>query len=492
MVRYDAPVERPAGSPWPAVVAIALAAVVLRVLAFSGTELYADEAYYWLWSLRPAAGYFDHPPLVAWLIAAGAPLFPGELGVRLPFFVAGGLTVVFAALLAGELAAHDPAARRRAALFAALLAAAAPLMNLVGGMALPDAPLAAAYTASLWLLARARGTRWLWAGVAVGLALLAKYTAALLAPALVLTVLWDDELRRELRTVWPWLGALVAVTIFSPCLLWNARHDWISIRFQLGHGFATNASLRTFLEYLAGQIAGLGPVPLLVGVLFLARARCSASRRVAAGALVPLLVTTWSALRGKVEANWPAMAYPALCAAAAVALGRARPGTARALVGASVTLAVGALALFGVEQRHPRLLVGTVAVERFHGWRLMAKEARSLARGACAEVGCDPEQPFLVSANYQYASELAFYAGFRRFGPVVERPSQLDLWGERPAAREPILFIGPERPGGGEFRLLRAEGERATAERTITYRGEPLRQLSLTPFSRYAGDAPRG
>lgn len=479
-------------SPWPAVAAIALAAAALRGLAFSGTELYSDEAYYWLWSLRPAAGYFDHPPLVAWLVAAGSRVAPGELGVRCLFLVAGALTVAFAALLAHDLALPDEAAGARAALYAALLAAAAPLMSVVGAMALPDAPLAAAYTASLWLLGRARGVRWLWAGVAVGLALLAKYTAALLAPALVVALLWDGELRRDLRSAWPWLGALVAVALFAPCLAWNARHDWVSIRFQLGHGFAANASARSFAEYVVGQLAGVGPVPLVAGIAFLVRARTSPARRLAAAALVPLAVTTWSALRGKVEANWPAMIYPALCSAAALALCRWRPRLSRALVWASVALAVAALAVFGAEQRRPRLLAGTAAIGRFHGWKLMAAEARALAREACGEVGCQAEQPFLVCATYQYAAELAYYGGFRRFGPAVERPSQLDVWGGRPTAHEPLVFVGVERPVDGEFRLLRADGQRETAQRTIVYHGEPLRQLAVTPFSRYAGDIPRG
>ena len=474
-------------SPWPAVATIALAAVALRVAAFSGTELYSDEAYYWLWSLRPAGGYFDHPPLVAWLIAASAWLVPGELGVRLLFLAAGGLTVAFAALLAAELS--DDA---RAPMFAALLAAAAPLMNLVGGMALPDAPVAAAYTAALWLLARARGTRWLWAGVAVGVALLAKYTAALLAPALLLLVVWDGELRRELRTPWPWLGAAVAVALFAPCLLWNARHDWISIRFQLGHGFARNATLDSVLEYAGGQIAGPGPVPLALGILFLARPRTSAEKRVAAGALLPFAVTTWSALRGKVEANWPALAYPALAAAAGASLARVRPGAARALVGASVALAVALLALFGVEQRHPRLLAGTAAIERFHGWRSLAGQARALARAGCEEVGCDPAHPFLITANYQYAAELAYYGGFRRLGPAVERASQLDVWGERPALGEPFLFMGFDGVGRDFRRAFRAGGERSTERASFEYGGERLRDLSVTPFARFAGDIPRG
>jgi len=473
-----------------------------RALAFRGTELYSDEAYYWLWSLRPAAGYFDHPPLVAWLIAASAPLVPHELGVRLPFLVCGALTVIFAALLAGELAGGEATSPCRASLgaaeigraesagrapiYAALLTAAAPLMNLLGGLALPDAPVAAAYTASLWLLARARGSRWLWTGMAIGFALLAKYTSALLAPTLLLLVAWDGDLRRQLRTPWPWLGALVALTLFAPCLAWNARHGFVSLRFQLNHGFGGSATKDSILEYLAGLFAGPGPVALPLGILLLAHARTSAEKRVAAGALLPLVVTTWSALHGRVEANWTALSHPAICAAAAVWLSRARTSVARALVSASVALAGALLATFAVEQHHPRLLSGTAAIERFHGWRTMADDAHKIFDAVCPQVGCDPADPFLVAVSYQYAAELAYYGGFRRLGGVVERPSQLDLWGERPAPGEPVLFIGAGRPEDGHFRGIDAEGRGATWVKSIAYQGITLRDLAVTPFSRSA------
>ena len=29
----------------------------------------ADEAYYVFWATNPALGYFDHPPMIAWLLA---------------------------------------------------------------------------------------------------------------------------------------------------------------------------------------------------------------------------------------------------------------------------------------------------------------------------------------------------------------------------------------------------------------------------------------
>jgi hypothetical protein len=465
-----------------AVAALAAGAALARALAFSGTDLYSDEAYYWLWAQRPAAGYFDHPPLVAWLIALSSRALPGEIGVRLPFLVCGSLTVVFAALLARELSEDA-----RAPLLAALLAAAAPMMSLAGALALPDAPLAAAYTAALWLIARARGRRWIAAGVAVGIALLSKYTAALLAPALLLLVLWDRELREELRTPWPWLGAAVAVALFGPCLAWNARHGWISIRFQLLHGFSGTATARSMLEYVAGQVAGAGPVALTVGVAALARARTAAWKRVAAAALLPLAVTTYSALEGKVEANWPALAYPALAAAAGAALARFSRRTAGALAWGSLALMLAILFAFGVEQRSPRLLAGTPAIERFHGWRALGGAARRAAEARCQEVACDARDPFVFPGSYQYAGELAFYGGFRRLGPAVERESQLDLWGDRPRPGEGFLFIGQD-PQGSALEPLAPAAEAGRAERSvIMWAGRRVRDLVVIPFARSSG-----
>jgi 4-amino-4-deoxy-L-arabinose transferase-like glycosyltransferase len=57
---------------------------LLRAAVAATTELSDDEAYYRLWALAPAMSYLDHPPMVAWLIAAGqAVLGDTPLGVRL-------------------------------------------------------------------------------------------------------------------------------------------------------------------------------------------------------------------------------------------------------------------------------------------------------------------------------------------------------------------------------------------------------------------------
>ncbi len=469
-------VPRRLGS-WIAVVAVAAAAVVLRAIVFSGTELYTDEAYYWLWAQRLAPGYFDHPPGIAWLIRAGTLLARGELGVRVLSLACGGLTIVFTALLAGELS-QDP----RAPLWGALVALSAPLLHVIGALALPDGPLVAAYTAALWLLASATGPRWVAVGVAVGLALLSKYTAALLAPALLLLVLVDRDLRADLRTRWPWIGAAVALLVFAPCLLWNWRHDRVSVAFQLRHGFGRNATRESFVEFVLGQLAGAGPVAFVLGIWFLVRPRSPAAWRTAAGVLVPLAVTIFSATRGKVEANWPALVYPGLCAGAAALLLDAA-GRVRVILGVAVGLSLALLVAFGLAQHQTRLLVGTPIVERFHGWREMAREVRRVTARACEDLGCDPRQPFLVPVNYQYGAALAFYGGFRRIGAAPERRSQLDVWGARPRPGEPFFLIGFEGMSDSYRETLRPYGERATRRLPVWDHGHVLRTVTVTPYA---------
>jgi len=376
---------------------------------------------------------------------------------------------------------------------AAILAATSPILMLTGGLALPDAPVTAAYAGATWLVARARGRGWIWAGIAVGLALLSKYTAALFAPALLLLVFLDRDLRQELRTPWPWLGGTVAVLLFLPNLLWNATHDWTAIQFQIRHGLGSQATLRSFLEFAGGLLGGAGAVALPLGIWQLARGRDSFSLRVAAATLVPIAVTAISAFRGPVEANWSALAYPALCGAGAAALVRIRPAWSQGLLAFTVGIGLLAAVGFGLEVRNPTLIrPDSEVMRRFRGWPEFAKRARAAAESACASIGnpsgCDPANPFVYPATYQEAAELAFYAGWTRFGPAAERPSQLDLWNEHPRPGEPFLTVGAIPP---EKRLFRAKGPGPATSFEVRIQGEILHGASVEPFRAWEGLLPR-
>ncbi len=468
--------------------AIALGAAAFRFLLFRGLDLYADEAYYWMWSRRLATGYFDHPPMVAWLVRAGTEILPGEQGVRLFFLLCGALAVVFAALIGREMS-DDP----RVPAVAAILAATSPILMLTGGLALPDAPVEAAYAGATLLVARARGRGWIAAGVVVGLALLSKYTAALLAPALLILVLLDGELRRELRTPWPWMGGAVAILVFLPNLLWNASHGWAAILFQMRHGLGSQATGRTVLEYLGGLLGGAGVVALPLGLWRLARGRDSFTLRVAVATIAPIAVTALSALRGPVEANWAALAYPALCGAAAVELVRLRPAWSQGLLAFTVGLGMIAAVGFGLEVRNPGLIPpDSEVMKRFRGWPEHAAKTRIAAGLACGAIGdppgCRPENPFVYPSSYQEAAELAFYAGWTRFGPAAERPSQLDIWGAEPRPGEAFLVVGNIVQ---EKRLFAAEGSSPPAISEVRMKGAVLHPIEVTAWKNWQGPLQR-
>src|ERR1700749_4545489 len=61
-----------------------LALVALRLVAAAFTPITFDEAYCWMWSKSRAGGYYDHPPMVAYVIRLGTMIAGDtEFGVRL-------------------------------------------------------------------------------------------------------------------------------------------------------------------------------------------------------------------------------------------------------------------------------------------------------------------------------------------------------------------------------------------------------------------------
>ena len=177
------------------------AAAVVRLLVAAFVPLVPDEAYYWEWSRHLAAGYFDHPPVIAWLIRAGT-LIAGAtpFGVRAGPIVAGWLGSCIAASLADRLGGPQAAWRL------AVLLTVVPLAGVGLILATPDAPLLACSAVMLWAIDHAVSDAgdpadgpapaeqspalawWIVAGVALGSGASSKYTVVLI-PAAVLIAL---------------------------------------------------------------------------------------------------------------------------------------------------------------------------------------------------------------------------------------------------------------------------------------------------------------
>jgi 4-amino-4-deoxy-L-arabinose transferase-like glycosyltransferase len=317
---------------WPLVAAAMLALLAWRVwfVPHSGMTLFYDEAQYWDWSREPAWGYYSKPPMVAWLIGASTAIFgDGVLGVRLLIM----LLYPLAALLVGRLAED---LRPGSGPVAALVFISLPISGLLGLFATTDAPLLLSWALAAWALWRAQttdGLRW-WAllGVAGGLGLLSKYTAAAFALT-VLVALWAvPGPRRGLLRAGPWLAAGLALALIAPNLWWNAQMGFPTLQHtaDITTRSSRGGGLGAALEFVAGQAAILGPVAAWFAVAGLRRLR--QARRtpadVGAGAggtggglppgaavyllalTLPLLaVAVLQALRASAHINWAAPAH---------------------------------------------------------------------------------------------------------------------------------------------------------------------------------------
>ena len=112
-----------------------------------------------------------------------------------------------------------------------------------------------------------RGAWWLAVGVAVGAALLSKYTALFFGPAILIWLIAVPKLRRWLISPWPYLGGIVAFAIFSPVILWNADHQWVSFIKQFGRARIEDFTLRYIGELIPTQIAFATPLVFILGAM---------------------------------------------------------------------------------------------------------------------------------------------------------------------------------------------------------------------------------
>lgn len=305
---------------------LAISALVLvRLVAAAVTPLSFDEAYYWTWAKHLAGGYYDHPPMVAVVIRLGTMIAGDtEFGVRL-------VSVLLA--LPMSWAVYETAAMlfggRRVASTAAILLNIT-LMAAVGTMIVtPDAPLMVASSFVLYTLAKVltteRGAWWLAVGLAVGAALLSKYTALFFGPAILIWLVVVPKMRRWLLSPWPYLGGVVAFAVCAPVILWNAEHHWVSFIKQFGRARVEHLTLRYVAEIVPTQLLFASPLVFVLGAMGLYAIATKRGGAYVVRALlnaiiwIIVLYFTWHSLHSRVEANWFSPIYPAFAIVAAVA-----------------------------------------------------------------------------------------------------------------------------------------------------------------------------
>lgn len=470
---------------------LVLACSALHLLVAGRVELSGDEAHYALYGYFLDWSYFDHPPLVGWLQALVLPLSDSAFALRLWPVLLGALASGLLYRLTQELFPND--SPWLPALAVVLLQSALAFQVLSLAM-LPDTPLLPLSLAAALLLRRTLDSErlrdWLLLGLLFGLAGLAKYTAVLLVFSAVLLLVVPARWA-VLQRVGPWLAVAVALAAILPVLGWNWQHDWLSFRYQLGHGMPDRDwQWRRFLLSQAGQLVAYGPTLYLLGlaalIAALRRWREQPLRWPVLLALPPLLLFGWSGGYEPTLPHWTLVGWAFVT-----------PLAARWLHMHWVRRSVRIVTWSGLG--YSLLLTLVLHTELFapwlpfapqqypfadlYGWQMTAKRAEMLRQAQAQTPGAEP---VIFAGNWSYASHLAWYVRPVAVQIADERYSQSDLWYGTPARGARGILVVPYQfrsdAGNG---LQRFDQCVLRDELTVTLRGSAATSYALYECSGY-------
>ncbi len=480
--------------PSPRVLWGVLAGTLLVKLLLAATIPFSgDEAYFLIWAKYPDYGFYDHPPMVGWILWLMLRFGDAEWVLRLPVVM---ITSFVGYGLYRLLADWDEEKAR----LVAVVYLASPL-NLLGVLITTDAPLLLFSFLTLWALVRGleRGADrdFLLAGAAFGLACLSKYFAALLGLALI--VYWLGTARGRAHHRGFLLLFLAALPFIAVNLYWNYGHCWANVMFNVFNrntdaAFGWHKPLLYAVEhlYLMSPFAAL----LLItrrqpGALAAADGRFGLAAVIFA---VPVAVFGVLSFVKVIGLHWLLSFYPAFFLLLAVWLGRAdlaRLWRFMIYYGGAHVLALAVVLLAPLS-----LWQGS---DKYGGLVLMFR-----APALLEQLSPDRRDYLLASDGYSMAAILSYHArqnvvvfgdasSHARHDDIVTDFRALDgrnilVVLKRPPAFEAFgpyfksIEFGEVKLDGTTFHLVRGQGFDFAAYRERVLRAAKTRYYSVPPY----------
>jgi len=476
-----------------------LAAFLLARAAFNAMyvqwgpmDLFPDEAHYWEWSRNLDWSYYSKGPMVAYIIA----LFTRSLG-HTTLAVRSG-TIVLSVLTGLTLyaAARRITSDHRYAFWSSIVLGITPLGSAGSFIMTIDAPFVFFWVLGMYMAWRAveedRPHWWLVTGLTVGLGMLSKYTMAFFWPSLFIYLALSRRGRAMLGNGWLYGAVLLSAVVLIPVIIWNAGHEWVTLRHlwgqTIGHSLWAGLTLRYFVEFMGSQMLVISPLIFLGMIYAMARV---ARRPMNEGDLFCLcfaMVTLGSfflkSLQGKTQANWAA--YKIRQAGLEPSFRRRLCGWIIASVAICLILSLAGYSLFYLRALGIHIPPSRDPANRAYGWAELGEQVGK----AYQEKGGEG-RVFLVCERYQEASELAFYVpGHPRVFNVNlgRRLNQYDFWQPMSTQRGKDALV--VRPGNRlvDTRLKTLFRKcKPMAIISIKRYGQSLKQFSLFHCEGYSG-----
>ncbi len=237
--------------------------LLINILQSIFTNMHADESYYWMYSRHLDWGYFDHPPMTAFLIFLGDSIMHNELGVRLFFLL---LTTLTMAMIMNELN------EKKDLFFLALFILSFPLVHthIAGFMALPDTPLVF-FTVLFFLgykkfITEPNLKMSLLMAVVAAAMIYSKYHASLVLGLVVLSNL------KLLKNKYFWVTVIVAIMLLMPHILWQINNHFPTFKYHL-ISRTKPVRFKTVQNNITSQLLVAGPLSCLIVFFGLAKFR---------------------------------------------------------------------------------------------------------------------------------------------------------------------------------------------------------------------------
>jgi 4-amino-4-deoxy-L-arabinose transferase-like glycosyltransferase len=278
---------------------------ILKLIFAYVFPVFADEAYYYLWSLKPQLSYFDHPAMVSWMIYLGRNFFgeTGPLALRSFFILASTLTlIIWILILKKKNFSND-------SLFVFLiLVCLNPLLGIGSVVATPDVPLvlfwSLSYFSYLHIFENTHNLRkalsYIALGAFLGLGFCSKYHVVLFVFAGILHLIFSKNYKK-LWLPGIFLTILIGALFSLPVLIWNQQNDWASFTYQLKHGFGKKYYDWTWTaNFFLGQALLMSPF-----VFYSLFQKRNSDKTDQIFSLTQIGFFTTSSFKAIVEANWP-------------------------------------------------------------------------------------------------------------------------------------------------------------------------------------------
>ncbi|MBB3056688.1 glycosyltransferase family 39 protein [Mucilaginibacter gotjawali] len=307
--------------------------IVIKIFSACTQELSNVEAYYRALATQLQWNYFDHPPIVAWLIRLTTVnlLLHGEVFVRLGAILSSSICIWLMFKIGAALYSA------RAGWFAALLYAASIYSGMsVAAFILPDSPQMVFWLASIYMLIKIvrlapgesqYGRQWLLFGLFAGLSIMCKVHGVLLWLGAVMYLLFYNRIAFKNKYVFMAMG--ITLIIISPIIIWNIQHDFISYRFHSSRVTMAGApvDMVRFLKQFSAIVFSTGPIPfvlLCTGIYAVARGKLLVGKnelRILLLCSLPLIIIVLLiSLFNEVLPHWPGPALSTLLLLPAVQL----------------------------------------------------------------------------------------------------------------------------------------------------------------------------